>query len=384
MTTPLHARITLSNPGELLAAVPHLLGFHPVDSLVVVTVHGEPGAGGIGMTARVDLPDPGQYARLAEQIARGPVARDDPDGVILAVVGGPVVGGQGAAPERPVDPSAESDDVDVPAQRSGSTTTERPAAPPHEDLIAAMRSALDSVAVPVVFAAWTAEIAESNPWWTYGDGRTGRTPDPGSSPLAAAMAASGSVTFRSREELAELLAPESEENLARRSARLTAMHERRHEDEPVAVAPGDPGRDVVQCVLGAINRTAAGFALTEEDLLRVLSAISDHRVRDLVLGTALTELAGPAEELWLALVRKAPDPERAEAAVLLAFSAYLRGDGALAAVALERAESSRPDHRLGVLLRRALDTGISPSALSAVAEDAAEDARILLAEDGLE
>lgn len=377
MTTPLHARITLSNPGELLAAVPHLLGFHPVDSLVVVTVHGEPGAGGIGMTARVDLPDPGQYARLAEQIARGPVARDDPNGVILAVVGG-----QGAAPDRPVDPSAESDDVDVPAQRSGSTT-ERPAAPPHEDLIAVVRSALDAVAVPVVFAAWTAEIAESNPWRTYGDGRSGRTPDPGSSPLAAAMAASGSVTFRSREELAELLAPESEEDLARRSARLTAMHERRDEDEPVAAAPGDPGRDVVQCVLGAINRTAAGFALTEEDLLRVLSAISDHRVRDLVLGTALTELAGPAEELWLALVRKAPDPERAEAAVLLAFSAYLRGDGALAAVALERAESSRPDHRLGVLLRRALDTGISPSALSAVAEDAAEDARILLAEDGL-
>lgn len=371
MTTPLHSRITLSDPGDLLAAVPHLIGFHPTDSLVVITVHGTPGAGGIGITARIDLPPIGQHARVAQHMVTGPVAQDEPDGVILVVVGGQHSGAEGPP-----------DDVLIPGQRGDAATSGRPS-PPHEELVLALREALDERAVPVVFAAWTSEIAESNPWRTYGDGRTGRIPDPGASPLAAAMAASGSVTFRSREELAQLLAQDGTQNLARRSARLTSLHEQRHEAESEATAPGRPGRDVLERVWGAVNRTAVGSALTEEDQLQVLAAISDHRVRDLALGTALTDLAGPAEELWLELVRKAPDPERAEAAVLLAFSAYLRGDGALAAVALECVETSRPDHRLGGLLRRALDAGLSPSSLTVIAEDAAEDARILLAEEDL-
>jgi Domain of unknown function (DUF4192) len=82
------------------------------------------------------------------------------------------------------------------------------------------------------------------------------------------------------------------------------------------------------------------------------------------------------------LVRKAPPPELADVAALLAFSAYLRGEGALAGVALERIEATRPDHRLGRLLRQALDVGIPPADLAVIARDAADDAQTLIEEDG--
>ncbi len=376
MTTPTHSTITLTEPGDLLAAVPHLLGFHPENSLVVITVHGIPGAGGLGITARIDLPGEGECARVAQQLATGPIAQDAPDGVILVVVGG--------HPAGHTEHARQTDGPPVPHQRRAGSEHGTPVLP-HASLVRALHSALGDAGVPVVLAAWTSEIVASNTWYTYREGGTGAIPDPRSSPLAAAMAASGSVTFRNRAELAELLARESVENLARRSARLTTMLERSGGDAGGREAWSNGiGRRALQAVLGAVARTAAGSALTEEDLLEVLAALSDHRIRDMALSTALTDQAACAEQLWLTLVRKAPDPERAEAAALLAFSAYLRGDGALAAVALECVEASRPEHRLGALLRRALDAGVNPSALAVVAEDVAEDARILLDEDGRE
>ena len=60
-----------------------------------------------------------------------------------------------------------------------------------------------------------------------------------------------------------------------------------------------------------------------------------------------------------------PDPEAAEPAALLAVSALLRGDGALANVALDRAERAWPGHRLTRMLRAVADTGIRPAELRA-------------------
>src|SRR5437899_160464 len=63
--------VRLSSPADVLAAVPHLLGFHPARSLVVI------GAGGprkrIDLGFRYDLPDPPQ-AQASRQIAAHAVA----------------------------------------------------------------------------------------------------------------------------------------------------------------------------------------------------------------------------------------------------------------------------------------------------------------------
>jgi hypothetical protein len=79
-----------------------------------------------------------------------------------------------------------------------------------------------------------------------------------------------------------------------------------------------------------------------------------------------------AERLWLALVRATPAPERAEPAAFLALTAYMRGDGALAGLALDEAPHACPDHSLSALLRAALAAGLPPEVLGGVARDAAE------------
>ena len=58
--------------------------------------------------------------------------------------------------------------------------------------------------------------------------------------------------------------------------------------------------------------------------------------------------------------RETPDPEAAEPAALLAACALLRGDGALAGIALDQAEQAWPGHRLTGLLRAAWQAGMSP------------------------
>ncbi|HEY4456174.1 MAG TPA: DUF4192 family protein, partial [Pseudonocardiaceae bacterium] len=40
-TPPTDTGIRITESADLLAAVPHLLGFHPVDSLVVIGLHGQ-------------------------------------------------------------------------------------------------------------------------------------------------------------------------------------------------------------------------------------------------------------------------------------------------------------------------------------------------------
>src|SRR5262249_60782180 len=85
--------------------------------------------------------------------------------------------------------------------------------------------------------------------------------------------------------------------------------------------------------------------------------------------------AAAAERLWLALVRAPPAPERAEPAALLALTAYLRGDGGLASVALEAALLACPHHSLSGLLRAALDGGMPPELLREIAMDAGDAVR---------
>ncbi len=91
--------------------------------------------------------------------------------------------------------------------------------------------------------------------------------------------------------------------------------------------------------------------------------LRDVRVRDRALGLALGPAAAAAEQLWTECTRRAPSPLDAAPATLLAVSAWLRGDGAMARIALDRALDSEPDHALAGLLALGLDAGLSPGDL---------------------
>ena len=328
MSAPTAGRIQLSDPSELIAAVPHLLGFHPRNSVVLLALHGK----NLGLTMRADLVDNDQATVLAEQLLP-PIARQRPTGVALVVIGG-----------------ASPPDGDL----------------PHRALVDALDGLLIGAGLPVVHAAWAAETARGAPWSCYDDPLcAGTVADPTTSPLAAATVAAGAVTFSSREEMAELVTPDDPGAVQRRAVLLAAADA----EHPLSA------RLVAQrrVRLKELHRAAAAgeLALTDGIVAEVASALCDHRVRDACLPWCTGSGADAAERLWLALVRATPAPELAEPAALLALTAYLRGDGALAGVALDAALHACPQHSLSGLLRAALDGGLPPEVLRSVAVDAA-------------
>ena len=109
-----------------------------------------------------------------------------------------------------------------------------------------------------------------------------------------------------------------------------------------------PRRDV-EAAMAAAARVADGQPSSSDDeLARLACALTDPQVRDTLYALAVGEDAGQAESLWAVLSRTLPEPWRVEALVLLAFSAYARGDGPLAGVSLEaalRCDVDAPDGR---------------------------------------
>lgn len=327
--------IRLRAADDLYAAIPHLMGFHPAESLVVLVLSD----GMVNMTMRVDLPRPRHRGLLADQLEI-PLLEHGATEVILAVVCAP--------------------------------TEHIPEELPHEPLITALKRKLGGVAIDVVEAVWLPAFEKDAPWLCYFDPDCqGKLPDPKMSALAAASAHDGLVTFESRAALAALVALDPLEARERRSALL---------DELVANSgPPDPGTELRR-VRGAIDAVADRKGpLPDTEIAALSRALAQPEVRDACLAFAVQGRARQAERLWLELTRSCPSPERAEPACLLAFFAYERGDGGLASVALEVAEESCYGHPLARLLRSALSAALPPEDLTALSDKAVVNARELLA-----
>ncbi|WP_165968578.1 DUF4192 domain-containing protein [Saccharopolyspora elongata] len=337
-------QVSISTPAEILAAVPHMLGFYPADSRVLLTLHDLETTPRFGVALRTDLPHPTEIREFAAQLIQGSLKPQRPNAVVAIVV------------------SDEGHNHGAHQLSLEHSTTRDPANLPHAELVNILIETLQHADIHVGHALWTPGIRSAAPWRCYRDHDcSGSIPDPAASPLAASLALQGSVTFLSKDEIRTLVAPESDDAIADWSAKLDALHngiEDRYSQDEL--------RSDLRAVSEAIDSISNGMTLTEDELVRVLFALSDNLVRDIALGTALGNRARAAEKLWLALIRKAPVPEFGEVAVLLAVSAYARGDGALAGITLERLRQTQPDHHLGILLTKALHTGVSPTHLTAM------------------
>ncbi|MGY1792920.1 DUF4192 domain-containing protein [Geodermatophilus sp. SYSU D00525] len=356
--------IRLGDTGEVAAALPHLLGFHPAESIVLVGLRG-PNGSRVGLTVRADLPPPAAARALAATLA-DKLLTDDPVAVLLAVV-------------------SDAPDVMAPDDRSALVLPLGPGEPvaelPHRDLVHELVLALDARDVPVREAL----LVRSGRWWDYdcpypccepGAG----TPLPaGASPLAAAAVAGGAVLAADRAALAARITPPAGDPGAPAMAAACLAEGREHAARLRAL-----GRDAVAAEAGAAITAAlaecrpgpatAATRLADARVARVLWGLTIPDVRDRALGLALGDDAAAAEVLWTECTRRAPVPLDGPPATLLAVSAWLRGDGAMANVALDRALAADPDARLPRLLADGLARCLPPARLRELIGNTLEEA----------
>ncbi|WP_370329169.1 DUF4192 domain-containing protein [Mycolicibacterium hippocampi] len=314
----------LDRPGALIAALPAVLGFVPERSLVLVTAaHGEMGA-----VMRAELSEGADYSlgHLAELAA---ASRAE---IAIAVI----VDDEGAECRMCADEYREL---------------------AHELAVELARWNIELSAVHVVD-----KVAAGGRWYCAdGCGSTGVVEDPAASPIAVAAVLDGRRLYARRSELVAVVAPADPERSATLALAIDAAAEV-DTDRPDAQARSD-----IEHALACADQLAEGRPLADGQLTRLALALTDPRVRDTLYALAVGDHAGAAESLWADLARLLPEPWRAEALVLLAFSAYARGDGPLAGISLDAALRCSPMHRMAGMLDQALQSGMRPEQIRELA-----------------
>lgn len=323
--------VRLSDLGELAASVPHLLGFRPSESVVLLSLVGERRSR-LGLTVRADIPPADLGRALARELAVK-VLTDRPTAVVAVVIS------------------------EAPDAAEGL---------PHLRLVGEVRAALAGSAVPVPDVV----LVRGGRWWSYDcPGRCcapgAGTPLPGTvTELEVAAVAIGLVVEPDRAALAARISPP--EGLARSSMAATCAQVAVECAEEIL----DRGWDAVAeqswtSVVGAVTRCRPGAVegLTDREVARVVWGLRDRAVRDRALELALGADASAVEQLWTECTRRAPVPLDVAPATLLAVSTWVRGDGAMAGIALDRALAGEPGYALAGLLSRALDACVPPDEL---------------------
>ena len=315
----------IDRPGVLIAALPAVLGFVPEKSLVLVTAaHGEMGA-----VMRADLPGEvggGSWSHLAELAAASSAE------IAIAVI----IDDEGAACQMCAD------------EYRGVA---------HELAIELASWDVELFAVHVVD-----KVAAGGRWYCAdGCGVAGVVEDPAASPIAAAAVLDGRRLYARRSELVAVVAPTDPERSAALAQAIV------HAGAIDIDRPDSQARSDIEHAFACGEQIGRGCPLADDQLARLALALTDPRVRDTLYALAVGDHAGQAESLWADLARRLPEPWRVEALVLLAFSAYARGDGPLAGISLDAALRGMPWHRMAGMLDKALQSGMRPEQIRELA-----------------
>jgi len=341
---PFTHQLRLHTLSDLVAVLPALLGFHPVDSLVLIGLDGVEGSRRIAYVARADLPGADPPPPEADELVGCLVNQDCADAVLVVVGGVP-----GPSPDEL----------------------------PHSRLVEQVRDGCTAAGLVVRAALWTSEVAKGRQWRCYDScSCVGALPDPACTELAAATVAAGRTIYSDRSELEKLVAEGDPDTLARMALLLNARIDQVISDGGSGAPGGSSAFALVE--LWVARSAEITPRLADTDVVELCLALSDPNVRDACFAFALDRRAEAAERLWLALLAGSPDPEAAEPAVLLAFCALARYDGGLAGVALQRAQRAWPGHRLSIVLDHALRAGYAPDQIVGWCTEGAQRAARLL------
>jgi hypothetical protein len=324
MTDPMSdaAPRRVRGPDDLLALVPSLFGFHPAESIVMLTV----GDAGTPFHARVDLPrDPVDVERVGTHLV-GSVLRNGATNVVVVAYSG--------------DAGVVQAVVDDIFDRLAETGVE---------LVCAVR-------------------AHDGRWWVLPSwpDEEGTPYDLETHPWTAEAVFDGTVVHASREELAKTLVGVDTEETERIATLAREIGAR---------SAGTPGRGLVLEARWTRRRVRRFLRdrqrLDAHDLARL--ALASHRsvhLRDVAWAEMNHANANVHVDLWRDAVRRVPAELRAPAATLLGFAAWLSGDGALAWCAVERALDVDPGYSLAGLLTQLLAGAVPPSSWQPIPQEA--------------
>ncbi|MCW4353312.1 DUF4192 domain-containing protein [Hoyosella sp. YIM 151337] len=324
------AKLRLTHVSDLLGALPALLGYYPEESIVVMCMGGPRRTDFTGFI-RADVPfdaDGAVCFDVLPEVVSSLIQFCDSNGVntvLLAVI---------------------------------SDTSPLLAA----DITDAVIEGLECAGISVGAAYMAPRISAGERWRSELPIRDeGVIADPRESAVAAELVAAGRMIRPSRSDLVTELecADEQQSQRIAKKLKLLPSHKRR------AKSPEDAHH--LERVLFAVSSIDCWEQPGDEECVALAEALLRIPVRDCVFALALTDEAEPAERLWTVLTRYLPEPARAEAATLLAHSAYVRGDGTLAGVALDIALGADSEHRMARLLDTALRAGTPPNVIAEIA-----------------
>jgi hypothetical protein len=323
-------QLRAATPDAVLAVVPHLLGFYPSRSLVVLGL-GEQNR--VMVTFRYDLPEPSDH-ELATDIAEHAeyiLTRERIPAAMLI--------GYGSA------------DLVLPA-------------------LAMTAARIGSHGIGVQEAL----RADVGRYWSLLCSDVGCCPpegrsyDPGSHPAAAAMTDAGLTAQPDREALARTLKrPAGTADAIARATEQARLRLARLADAGEAAGDGDPRLRVTRAgrcqVQQAIRHYRAGGRIDSVAHLAWLAVLlSDIRVRDDAWARMTPAHRDAHCRLWTDVLRAAATEFAPAPASLLTFTAWQAGNGALAAMAVDRALAADPGYSMAHLLAGAVEAALPPAA----------------------
>ena len=314
---------TLTSPHDLIAAIPFLIGYHPSDSLIVVSIKDDC----VGMAMRVDYPTDlpvAAYDLLASHLQREgstaallvaylPADRSDGEAVLNDLA---------AALER-IEVKVDESLLIKSGRYRSTLCSDSECCPPAGREIPAIDSS--RIAMEHVLAGRTMPFAN----------------------IEALTESISSLVIAADEKWASRV---GKFKVSEKSKDLTKLQ-----------------RDGATAVIDLAGEFALGRGTEDLDLIaRVIGRLSDIQVRDFALGSHTEEDIDTFFLMWRQLMRMAPAGYVAPIASLLAALAYESGDGALAHRALDRALADANGYSLALLLRRVFTAGWPPESFAAM------------------
>lgn len=295
-------KLVVNSPDELVAAIPHVLGFTPSDSAVVVPLSKEL------PVARLDLPTSARDVDDFLDALTGPYARHATTGSAVAVV---------CFTEDAALAEAVSEQL-------------------------AQRFQFVGVATKLRLAAG------SERWQDLDVGTGGPVTAQAALRVASeAVVAGVAAPVATRSELgASLVGDRTPVAACLSSARIDA-------------AASTPTAERSWATDRCQQFENDGIRLSDSDSARMLLAMQATSTRDALWEAATVDNASAHTALWSDLVRRAPDEVRAAPAALCGFASWLNGDGARAWCALDQIPAGNP-YPLAAVVATVLQEGLSP------------------------